>query len=281
MCDLATVLSSYNGIGYVVAPAGFGKTHLIAEATARSNGRQLILTHTYAGVNALGGKMRALGVSDKLYRIDTIASWSLRLALSYSATSEWTIERPADNDQWNALYDSCSQLLDCEFIRRIVRCSYKGLYVDEYQDCSTTQHGIVCKLARDLPCRILGDPLQGIFDFAGQNPIYWVQDIEGSFENLGTLNVPHRWIHNGDEELGAWLQNIRAQLEAGEPVDLSVGLPASVNFVHANQDPQAHIQSQSNTCRYFQCDRSHRVIAIHKGAHSGVSGRSFRRHPAT
>ena len=74
MCELAAVLAAHQGAGYVVAPAGYGKTHLIAASTARSAGRQLILTHTYAGVNALRHKMRALGVSDRLYRIDTIAS---------------------------------------------------------------------------------------------------------------------------------------------------------------------------------------------------------------
>ena len=74
MCELSAVLAAHEGSGYVVAPAGYGKTHLIAESTARSAGRQLILTHTYAGVNALRRKMRILGVGDKFYRIDTIAS---------------------------------------------------------------------------------------------------------------------------------------------------------------------------------------------------------------
>ena len=85
MCELPVILAAHEGSGYVVAPAGYGKTHLIAESTARSAGRQLVLTHTYAGVNALRRKMRILGVSDKFYRIDTIASWALRLSLSIQA----------------------------------------------------------------------------------------------------------------------------------------------------------------------------------------------------
>ena len=106
MCELSATLATNVGSGYVVAPAGYGKTHLIAESTARSAGRQLILTHTYAGVNALRRKMRCLGVSDRFYRIDTIASWALRLSLSYSGTSDWEIERPNDNEQWSALYEA-------------------------------------------------------------------------------------------------------------------------------------------------------------------------------
>lgn len=266
MCDLPALLAAHQGAGYVVAPAGYGKTHLIAEATARSAGRQLILTHTYAGVNALRRKMRTLGVSDRLYRIDTIASWSLRLSLSYSDTSGWAEERPANNERWNALYEAFARLLDHEFIRRIVRASYDGLYVDEYQDCSVAQHGIVLKLARDLPCRILGDPLQGIFEFEGQNPIDWTRDVEGRFERLGALDVPHRWLQAGADDLGAWLGNVRTCLEQGQAIDLNAGRPAAVTFTHANADPQVLTQSQGNACRYFQCDRAQTVIAIHKGS---------------
>lgn len=266
MCELSAVLAAHVGTGYVVAPAGYGKTYLIAASTARSDQRQLILTHTYAGVNALRTKMRALGVSDRQYHIDTIASWSLRLALSYRATSGWTDERPADNERWSALYEAVGRLMDQEFIRRIVRASYDGLYVDEYQDCSVAQHAIVLKLARDLPCRILGDPLQGIFEFAGQDSIDWARDIEGHFERLGALEVPHRWEQVGANDLGTWLRDSRTRLEGGQPIDLNAGRPPSVTYIQGAADPQGLAQSQGNTCRYFNCDDAHRVIAIHKGS---------------
>ena len=266
MCELSAILAANEASGYVVAPAGYGKTHLIAESTARSTGRQLILTHTYAGVNALRRKMRVLGVSDKFYRIDTIASWALRLSLSYSATSGWEVERPDDNEQWGALYEACACLLDQEFIRRIVRASYDGLYVDEYQDCSIAQHGIVLKLARDLPSRVLGDPLQGIFDFGGQNSVDWARDVEANFECLGVLNVPHRWIQAGTDDLGGWLNDVRQCLEQGQPINLNAERPYTVRFVQPDADPQELLQSQGNTCRHFNCDRAHTVIAIHKGS---------------
>ena len=134
----------------MVAPAGFGKTYLIAEAVSRSSGRQLVLTHTYAGVNALRGKMRILRVPSAAFHIDTIASWALRLCLAYRKASRWTVERPGDNTEWTALYEACATLLESEFIRRIVQASYEGVYVDEYQDCSIAQHEIVLKLARGL-----------------------------------------------------------------------------------------------------------------------------------
>lgn len=266
MCELSAVLAAHNGSGYVVAPAGYGKTHLIVESTARGAGRQLILTHTYAGVNALRRKMRSMGVSDKFYRIDTIASWAIRLSLSYSRTSGWDIERPKDNDQWSALYHACARLLDHEFVRRIVRASYDGLYVDEYQDCSIAQHNIVLKLARDIPARVLGDPLQGIFDFAGQDPVDWARDVETNFECLGLLDIPHRWIQAGTCELGAWLNQVRQCLQQGQPLDLNGDRPHGVRFVQPNADPPALLRSQGNTCRNFNCDRTHSVIAIHAGS---------------
>ena len=266
MCELSAILAAYEGSGYVVAPAGYGKTHLIAESTSRSVGRQLILTHTHAGVNALRCKMRVLGVSDKLHHIDTIASWALRLSLSYSATSGWEIERPADNEQWNILYDACTHLLDHEFIRRIVRASYDGVYVDEYQDCSIAQHSIVVKLARDLPSRVLGDPLQGIFDFNGQHPVDWARDIEANFVRLGVLEIPHRWVRAGTDDLGVWLNDIRQCLEQGQPIELNGDRPDVVRFIHSDADPQALFQKQGNVCRHFNHDRAHTVIAIHKGS---------------
>ena len=51
--DLPKKLAEFNGRGYVIAPAGYGKTHLIALAVKASPHRQLILTHTYAGANAI------------------------------------------------------------------------------------------------------------------------------------------------------------------------------------------------------------------------------------
>ncbi|MRG70797.1 AAA family ATPase [Alphaproteobacteria bacterium HT1-32] len=266
VCELSHILATHKGAGYVVAPAGYGKTYLIAESTARCVGRQLILTHTYAGVNALRNKMRMLSVKDNLYHIDTIASWSLRLTLAYSYTSNWNVVCPADNEQWSALYVACGELLDHEFIRRIVRASYTGVFVDEYQDCSVGQHSILLKLARDLPSRILGDPLQGIFDFRGQNPVSWRQDVDANFECLGVLKIPHRWRQSGRGELGEWLSSIRTKLEQGQPIDLRENRPQSVRYISSGTDPQTLLRSQGNACRYFRCAPMQTVIAIHRGS---------------
>ena len=262
MAELPEIVAAHGGAGYVIAPAGYGKTHLIAEAVGLAARRQLVLTHTYAGVNALRRKMRALGVARAAYRVDTIASWALRLCLSYAGTSGWDVQRP-DGEQWTTLYRSCSVLLDQMFIRRILKASYGGLYVDEYQDCSTAQHELVLRLARDLPCRILGDPLQAIFDFERDSPVDWDGEILSNFERLGRLEVPQRWIRAGQPALGSWLQAARSALEESRPLDLT-RLADGVSVRNA-KDEEALLVLQGSVCRHFVCDRRHRVIAIHKG----------------
>ena len=60
----------------VVLPAGAGKTELIARATCFASetvGRQLILTHTHAGVHALRDRLARLGVAPQSYTLTTIA----------------------------------------------------------------------------------------------------------------------------------------------------------------------------------------------------------------
>ena len=277
MPELSEILAAHQGPGYVVAPAGYGKTHLIALAVGRATRRQLVLTHTYAGVNALRRKMRQLRVPSGACRVDTIASWALRLCLSYSGASHWALRRP-EGKQWESLYRACGVLLDNQFIRRILKASYGGLYVDEYQDCSPEQHHLVLRLTRDLPCRILGDPLQAIFDFDDGGPVDWDGEISGRFECLGQLDIPHRWVRAGRARLGAWLRAARIALETGQPLDLTRSEDGVV--VKRVENENALLRVQGNTCRYFACDTGHRVIAIH-GGHQHYKAKCHRLAKAT
>ena len=47
--------------------------------------------------------------------------------------------------------------------RNVVQASYGGVFVDRDQDCDKVQHELVLSLAKLLPCRIVGDPLQAVF----------------------------------------------------------------------------------------------------------------------
>lgn len=261
--ELALKLNHFTAKGYVIAPAGYGKTHLIAMAAKLATKRQLILTHTFAGVNSIKTKMTALGVPSSKYHINTIASWSLQLCLAYPRTSGWTTEHPSD-EHWNKLYECCSGLLGKQFVRRVVAATYSGVYVDEYQDCSDLQHTLVCAFAEFLPCRVLGDPMQAIFDFAGKTgkPVDWAVSVYPTFTCLGQLETPWRWKMGGDPELGAWLKKARDTLEKGQKIDLSNALPDCVKRVYTNPEFLAHKQYSSLMGLLGQNES---VIALHGG----------------
>jgi len=258
--NLSKILADFPSKGYVIAPAGYGKTYLIASAVKEASHRQLILTHTFAGVNSLKTKLNLLGVPSSRYQVDTIASWSLRLCLAYPKTSGWAIENPSSK-QWNKLYESCRGLLAKEFIRHVVCCTYSGIYVDEYQDCTELQHSLVCALAELLPCRILGDPLQAIFGF-NDKPVDWDSSIYPHFQCLGKLQKPWRWHNAGAHELGDWLKEVRVVLLAGQKVDLTIALPKGVSKVSV--DPQYLVAKQYSLLCDFLTDEG-TVIALHAG----------------
>lgn len=261
--ELALKLNEFPTKGYVIAPAGYGKTHLIAMAVKAATKRQLILTHTFAGVNSIKTKMTGLGVPSYKYQIDTIASWSLRLCLAYPKTSGWKVEHPTSK-QWNKLYECCSRLLGKQFVRRVVAATYAGVYVDEYQDCSVLQHSLVCAFGEFLPCRILGDPMQAIFDFGGDEgkPVDWALNVYPTFACLGQLETPWRWRMAGDPKLGDWLKKARDTLEQGQKIDLLNALPRCVKRVYTAPE---YLSSKQYSSLMDMLDHQDSVIALHGG----------------
>lgn len=205
---------------FLVAPAGCGKTELIAGAVQIGTGRSLVLTHTHGGVSALKSRLQRYGVPTSMVEVQTIAGWTLRFASAYPKTSGIAVSIP-EGAAWSQVYDAGVRLLSASPIRRVLRESYAGVFVDEYQDCNLRQHEIVLALAEVLPCRLLGDPLQGIFDFA-EPTIDWASDVAPHFDRLPDLDIPHRW-HNHNPALGEWLMQVRRDLIAGAAIDLGSG----------------------------------------------------------
>jgi len=204
----------------VVAAAGCGKTQLLAQAvTSYSRGRELVLTHTHAGVQALRTRLLHLGAHPSTYHVETIAGWALKYAASYPSLSGLANFKPVDQQQWDDVYLAVSRLLDYSLTKKIVLRSYAGLYVDEYQDCLVLQHQIILKLAELLPCRIVGDPLQSIFGFGSNEIVDWDMDVNTNFQQLIELDEPWRW-QNTCPELGRWLTDLRNALLVHQDVDL-------------------------------------------------------------
>lgn len=238
--------------GLVVAPAGCGKTDLIVRAVAASeeHGRRLILTHTNAGVRALLDRLRRHGVPSQSYRVETIDGWALKYARAYPSLAGWICEEgPIESVQWDLVRCAASKCLTKKSIQKVVTQSYSGVFVDEYQDCTGSQHKLILMLAELLSCRIVGDPLQGIFDFDGG--IDWAKDVQPHFPLIQRLDKPWRWQKN--PRLGAWLQKARMLLATGQEIDLSTG-PIS-------WETHDHRKALS-TCLYLPVSSGESVVAL-------------------
>lgn len=239
--------------GLVVAPAGCGKTYLIAESVGCADGKQLILTHTHAGVDALRKKLKSLGIPSEKYRVTTIDSLALSYSNAFPQLARWDYDYPTSEREWRELRISTCRLLGCRTPRRVLQTSYSGVYIDEYQDCCGTQHAIICQLAEILPCRIVGDPLQAIYSKLHKDDIIEWSDVESVFPIIDRLSEPHRWLkHN--KELGAWLSDVRMRLEKGEEIDFSA-VRGIINWVESDET-----QVQIATCYRMMDNES--VVAI-------------------
>src|SRR5271157_2271122 len=140
----------------IVAPAGYGKTHAIAECLKYTNGKQLILTHTHAGVASLKEKIQNEGIASKQYRVETIESFAQKYFNSFYCGDD-TPEQDNDQKYFNFIREKAKNLLQLTPIKDIIKATYSGLFVDEYQDCTSDQHHFISALACILPIHIFGD----------------------------------------------------------------------------------------------------------------------------
>lgn len=204
--------------GFVESPAGCGKTEAIVRTVGTyCTGCQLILTHTHAGVDALRQRFREHNIPPGKFHIDTIAGWCWGWVRRYPSNGDYheSTEIPA----WNEVYTGMSKLLQKNFVRKSVLNSYAGVIIDEYQDCTASMHRVIADLKLLLPCRVLGDDLQGIFGFSAEPLINWSHVRTEFVNDLGILQTPHRWIKAENRTLGEWLLGARPFLREGREPD--------------------------------------------------------------
>lgn len=233
--------------GSIVAAAGCGKTEQIARAVAFSSPRRLILTHTHAGVDAISRRLERFRIPEESYRIDTIAAWSLRFASSFPGRSGLVSGNPNSQPEWSQVYTSAAQLLNSGAVDGIIKASYGGLFVDEYQDCDEQQHQVLSLLADRLPTCVFGDHLQAIFDFRGHHSVDWPTHVYPFFPKVHELTTPWRWLNKGNEALANWLKIIRPSLEETGTIDFS-SRPACVKWSHLPPDTRHHQNTFINVC---------------------------------
>lgn len=202
----------------LIAPAGYGKTYTIAKCLEFTKGKQLILTHTHAGVASIKEKINSIvSVSASSYNIETISSFAQRYVINLYNRDE--IPQQNDHNYHSWIIEKATELFDLNNVKDIIRASYSGLFIDEYQDCTIPQHKMIMKLSDILPTHIVGDPLQGIFNFNG-DLVNFEHDLN-DFEEFPPLEIPWRWNNAGNEPLGNCLKKIREDLIENRYIDFS------------------------------------------------------------
>jgi superfamily I DNA/RNA helicase len=137
------------------------------------------------------------------------------------------LERPRFD--YPSILAAAVNLLGGQHINDVLASSYAALIVDEYQDCTRPQHTLLTHVADVLDSSILGDPMQAIFGFGGNQLTPW-DDVCSHFPIIGELRVPWRWNNANAGPLGLWLLEVRSALLRGEPIDLRTA-PAAVAWV--------------------------------------------------
>ncbi|MBO4693330.1 MAG: AAA family ATPase [Clostridia bacterium] len=210
--ELNAVFSSETAV--IQAPAGHGKTEMIVDMVDFAEGKQLLLTHTHAGVDALKKRLDLRKIPKNKYFISTIAAFCIRWGSAYNHTASInTALSPYKNRKESQLYYSqfysgTNKLFEHKWAGEILKQTYSGIIVDEYQDCLQIHHEIFKTISQYLPVRVLGDPLQGIFSFSGQMIVDW-NNIE--FTTIDVETKPWRW-EKTNWLLGQYLTNIRKAL---------------------------------------------------------------------
>lgn len=132
----------------VIAPAGHGKTEMLAEIVERSSGKLLLLTHTNAGVDAIKKRMNKKNIPTSRYNVETIASFCIKWCNSYCSISN--IDKslsPLVKKQANAyyaqFYSGAKTLFSKNWVGAVLKATYSRVIVDEYQDCTLEHHSSI------------------------------------------------------------------------------------------------------------------------------------------
>lgn len=196
--------------------------------------------------------MTSLKIPPSSVSVRTLDGFSLQYAYHYPILADFDGHQPEDNDSWSMLRKGAISMFGSAHIKKVLEASYSGAFVDEYQDCSQLQHQIVQQIANALPTRILGDPLQGVFEF--DDVVDWQQNVESYFPNLRLAETPWRW-NRSNPALGEELQDVRKKLLAGESIDFR----AYKEIKYHEFSTQMQIDACHQAANLFPS-----VVAIHK-----------------
>lgn len=244
---------------FAVAAAGCGKTELLGQVVAdQRSGRQLVLTHTHAGVAAIKKRLADMRVPQEKFHLDTIAGWCLRYGAAYPTISGYRPDAEADPD-WTATYPGAEKVCRTALGKRVVGESYDGVLIDEYQDCTTQMHAVVRAIGDCIPYRGVGDPLQTVFGW--RDPCVSWETIKVDFDVFDNALVePWRWRREGrNGALGGWLVDARRQLE--KTGRLVIANDAPVTWVQ-HDTGVSPTEAWAAACRSVAAPTTETVVAI-------------------
>lgn len=197
----------------LVAPAGYGKTYTLAECIKYTpdGDVQLILTHTHAGIASIKEKIKQQKIPSSKYHIETITGFAQKYVNAFYCGADSPAQEES-NVYYPFIVRQAIELFKRDSVLRVISNTYSGLFVDEYQDCTKSQHLMAIELSKVLPTHILGDPLQGIMDFGTEQLVDFDKDLN-DFVRFSDLETPYRWYQKGNNKnLGEALKEIRAEL---------------------------------------------------------------------
>jgi len=252
--------------GVVTAPAGCGKTQLIADTVFEHKGPKpiLILTHTNAGVVSLRARLVDKKTPSSSYRVMTLDGFAIRLIRKFPLRSGHNPQilelRERDND-YPAIRDAAVALTQSGHLKDALAATYARLLVDEYQDCNLQQHSMISALSDVIPTCVLGDQMQAIFDLGDNDLVDWERDVLPRFPEIGRLAVPRRWDRLGMHELGNWLLEVRDKLKAGQDIDLREAR-GNVQWVPLKGHPSTHQEQRITAAATRPANHNGSVIVI-------------------
>lgn len=251
----------------IIAPAGYGKTHTLAESLKYANGKQLVLTHTHAGVAALKRKVNELGVPKSNFHIETISSFAQKYAISFNCGD--IPEQRNSEEYYPFIIQKAKKLFKKKNIKDILKITYNGLFVDEYQDCTIEQDAMLSVLAETLPIHILGDPMQGIFGFRGQSLVNFEEQLK-DFSVVGELETPWRWFLT-NQALGKSMHKARLQLEQ-KSIDLTCFEDSAEILIINNSEDIVSTGTEYNKLIWRHLNSKENLLLIHP-ASSNINAR--------
>ena len=230
----------------LIAPAGYGKTHTIVECLKHTSGRQLILTHTHAGVASIKEKILKSDIAPNRYSVETISSFAQKYTNAFYTGTD-TPDQENSNEYHPFIIDKATVILKSIIVKSVIKATYTGLFVDEYQDCTITQHKMILALSESLKTHILGDDLQGIFDFHGD-----LVDLETDlldFEKVESLSIPHRWYQeDNNSALGDALKEFRGLLSQEIEIDFALHKVEGLYIINVQPDDIYNSESNYRKC---------------------------------